>query len=272
MICPRCTSRHALGADRCQNCGYPFTRRAARRSARGGGFNPPPTADARPDYGPSPEPQAGARSSPVHQDPPRRHARSKREPRTYYRSQGPGNRAIGGLIAVLIVAIVVIAAAAALSNSNVTSTITNDVADRAGQLIGVDSDDEPPVEVPEVSDEPAGNATWVLTQEELNNRIAARAGSFGPVRDVHVELNDGSIAVRFRAHGINGTYHGSLIAQNGTPVIADSTIDGPLGWVVSSSQIDDVLNDEIAKAVAEQDISVESVHVQPGQLVFGVSG
>jgi hypothetical protein len=273
MICPRCNTRNALGNNRCVNCGHPFTRRAARHRSSRAGFAPPPSGREPVRREPPAARPPVSRTPPPYYDAAPDYGQPRRHARTYQRSHAPGNKALGGLFAFLIVVIVVIAVAAILSSGNNTTNITDGVADRASQLVGASDDgDEPPVEVPEAPAEPAGDSTWVLTQDELNARIAARSGSFGPARDVRLELNEGTVTIRFRAHGINGTYHGSLVARDGIPVVADSTIDGPLGWVVSSSVIDDVLNEEIARAVGEQRVSVESVHVQPGQVVFGIYG
>lgn len=271
MICPRCNTRSGLGPDRCQTCGYPFTRRAARHPSSRTTFHPQRESVAQPGQVAPATPRVVPDSRHRYNEPPPGPPRQHRRARVYRRKQGPGSRAIGGLIALLIVTIVIVAAAAVLSSGDRSTRITSDVTDRAGQLIGFSGDDGTgSVEVPEAPAEPAGDTTWVLTEEELNQRIAARSGSFGPADDVRIELNEGTVSVKFRAYGINGTYHGSLEPRDGVPVVSDSTIDGPLGWVVSPSRIDDVLNDEIARAVAEQQVSVESIHIQPGQVVFGV--
>lgn len=265
MICPRCNTRHQLGAERCDNCGTPFTRQAARQSggARGPAFGPP---DGRSEYAGGAIPAGHYREA----------SRQPRRPvpRTYRRSSAPGSRAIGGLIALLIITIVIIAGAALLGSID-TGSLRDDVANQARQAVGLDGGsgepNEPPVDVPQSPPEPAGEQTWILTQEELNRRIANRAGAFGPAEDVSVELGEGTVSVGFRAYGVDGTYHGSLTTQNGVPIVADSTIDGPLGWVVDAGEIDQVLNEEMASAAREREVSVESVRVRPGEVVFGIS-
>lgn len=271
MICPRCNTRHPLGAERCDNCGTPFTRRAARERAasRGPRFASPPGGGSQ---------YAGGAVPAGHSRGPDRY--SRQSPRAYRRSSAPGSRAIGGMIALLIITIVIIAGAAFLGTVD-TGSLTDGVADQARQVVGLDegnggdagSNDasEPPVDVPEAPAEPAGEQTWILTQEELNQRIANRADAFGPAEDVSVELGEGTVSVGFSAYGVPGTYHGSLTTQDGVPVVADSTIDGPIGWVVDSGEIDQVLNEEMAAAASERQVSVESVQVRPGEVVFGVS-
>jgi caffeoyl-CoA O-methyltransferase len=192
--------------------------------------------------------------------------------RRYRRGVGPGNRAVGGLIAIMIIIIVVVSGAALLGSGDTTERISDGVSDTFSGLVGGGTNDgRPDVEVPETPAEPQGDQTWVLTEEELNQRIARNPDAFSPAEDVSIELGEGTVTVHFRAYGVNGTYHGTLTTSDGVPVVADSTIDGALGWVVSSSQIDDVLNQEMASAVAEQQVSVESVHVRPGQMIFGIS-
>ncbi len=154
-----------------------------------------------------------------------------------------------------------------------TSRIGDGITDSiAGVAPFGSDDDDPDVEIPETPPEPQGEQTWTLTQDELNQRIRNNPGSFSPASDVRVELGEGTVTVRFRAYGVNGTYHGSLTTRDGVPVVADSTIDGGLGFIIGSGQIDDALNREMANVVAEQNVSVESVHVRPGEMVFGISG
>lgn len=266
MICPRCHSRNELGVSQCDNCGAPFTRRAARRARpeqTGGRYTynyqqPEPQAQPAGSYGAQPYPG---------QAPPRR---KRRQPD---RSAYPGNRAIGGLIAFLIITLVVIAAAAILSSGDTTNRLGDEINNTVAGVVPFTSDDaEPDIEVPEPPPEPQGTQTWTLTEDELNQRIRNNPDSFSPASDVRVELGEGTVTVQFRAYGMNGTYHGSLTTQDGVPVVADSTIDGGLGFIIGSGQIDDALNREMANVVAEQDVSVESVHVRPGEMVFGISG
>jgi hypothetical protein len=183
----------------------------------------------------------------------------------------PGSRAVGGLIAFLIITIVVISAAAWLSSGDTTSRIGDGVSERLAGAIPFNSNDEPSIDVPEAPAEPQGEQTWTLTEAELNERIRNNPDAFSPASDVRVELGEGTVTVRFRAYGVNGTYHGSITTQDGVPVVADSTVDGALGFVIGSSQIDDALNRQMAAVVEEQNVSVESVHVRPGEMVFGIS-
>jgi hypothetical protein len=265
MICPRCHSRNELGVSQCGNCGAPFTRRAARRSR-------PDQSGGRQNYNyQQPQPQAAGAYEEY--PPQRRQAPPRRQRHAYRRTAGPGNRAIGGLIAFLIVTIVVITAAAWLSSGDTTSRIGDGLSDTIAGVAPFGSDDDgPDVEVPEVPPEPQGEQTWTLSEGELNERIRNNPDAFSPASDVRVELNEGTVTIRFRAYGVNGTYHGSLTTRDGVPVVADSTIDGSLGFIIGSSQIDEALNREMASVVAEQDVSVESVHVRPGEMIFGISG
>jgi hypothetical protein len=175
-------------------------------------------------------------------------------------------------MAFFIVVIAIIAAAAVLSTGNTARSITDGVSGAISQMIDGTAGDSPSIDVPAVTEPPAGDQVWIVTEYDLNQRIARREGSFGPVNDVRVELNEGTVSLHFHAYGVNGTYHGSLTARDGVPVVAESRIDGPLGWFVSSGEIDEVLNEEMAAIAAEQRISVESVRVQPGQVVLGITG
>ncbi len=264
MICPRCHTRNELGASQCVNCGAPFTRRAAKRTR-------PDQRGAPRDYNyQQPGYQAAAAPGYPHQG---RQAPPSRQKRVYRRSAAPGNKAVGGLIAFLIITIVVISAAALLSSGNTTERLGEGISESVAGVVPFAGDnDNPNVEVPETPPQPQGDQTWTLTQDELNQRIRNNPDAFSPASDVRVELGDGTVTVRFRAYGVNGTYHGSLTTRDGVPVVADSTVDGALGFVIGTSDIDAALNQQMAAVVAEQNVSVESVHVRPGEMVFGISG
>jgi hypothetical protein len=262
MICPHCSVRNELGAETCASCGHPFTRRAARRSGRS------PDANAR-RFSMRPETFPPQRGVPE-EEYARYYGPPPARPRRAPRPRPQGNRAIGGLIAFLIVTIVVIGVATVLATGNTSQSISDGVTGTISSLIDGTSDSDRELEIPPAPEEPAGDTTWVLTEQELNERIANRGTSFGPANDVTIELGEGTVTVRFHAYGVHGTYHGTLTAQDGVPVVADSRIDGALGWFVGSGDIDSVLNEEMAAAVQERDVAVESVHVEPGQLIFGI--
>jgi hypothetical protein len=262
MICPRCQSRNELGVSQCGNCGAPFTRRAARRAR-------PEQGAPRQDYNYHQQ-TAQSVAAPGHQH--GAYYPTRRPRRAHRRNVGPGNRAVGGLIAFLIVTIVVISGAALLGTGNTADRISDGISESFSGMVDFGSDDgEPDIEIPEAPAEPQGEETWVVTEDELNRRISNQPDAFSPASDVRLELGEGTVTVRFRAYGASGTYHGSLTTRDGVPVIADSRIDGALGFVVSSGQIDEELNREMAAIVTEQNVSVESVHVRPGEMVFGIS-
>jgi hypothetical protein len=262
MICPRCNTRNELGASQCTNCGAPFTRRAARRARpeqRAHGYQYNYQRAAHP---------AGATGYAQDTDYPA----PRRKRREYRRGVGPGSRAIGGLIAFLIITIVIISGAALLGSGDRVDRISEGVSESFSGIVDFSTDDsEPDIDVPEAPAQPQGEQTWVITQDELNQRIQNNPDAFSPASDVSVEFNEGTVTVNFRAYGASGTYYGSLTTRDGVPVVADSTIDGALGFVVGSSRIDEALNREMAAIVQEQNVSVESVHVRPGEMVFGIS-
>jgi hypothetical protein len=268
MICPQCNTRNQLGAAQCASCGAPFTRRAARRVR-------PEQAGPRQSYGPTPQ-QQYAQPAPAYGGPPPRQspARPRRPRRSNPAAAGPGARAIGGLIAFLIITIVIISAAAWLGSGDTSQRLGDGLGDRVSGLspfAGDDSESQPDIEVPETPPEPLGDQTWTLTEDELNQRVRENPDSFSPASDVRIELGEGTVTVRFRAYGAHGTYHGSLTTRDGVPVVADSTVDGALGFVIGSSDIDEALNRQMAAVVEEQNVSVQSVHVRPGQMIFGLT-
>lgn len=266
MICPRCNTRNQLGASQCSSCGSPFTRRAARRAG-------PERGGTRQRFSAASQNQF-AQPAPAYGGPPPRQAPPRRPRRPNPAAAGPGTRAIGGLIAFLIITIVIISAAAWLSSGDTSQRLGDGLGDRVAGVVpfaGDDTESQPDIDVPEPPPEPQGAQTWTLTEDELNQRVRNNPDAFSPASDVRIELGDGTVTVRFRAYGVNGTYHGSLTTRDGVPVVADSTVDGALGFVIGSSDIDNALNREMASVVEEQNVSVQSVHVRPGQMIFGLT-
>lgn len=234
MYCPRCGERQPLGSRQCANCGLPFTRDEAARRPRG----------ARP------VPAQGTAS----------------RARVYERDPGVGRRALT-LLAVLVIAVVgAVAIAAILSRVVVRpfvgDTVTDYLRGRVGEAIAT--------AVPKVT-LPAGGQQVVLTEDELNRRIAERAGQLGPLQDARVAITPEEVRVDLSAYGVSGTYHAHVAAQNGQVVITDGRIDGPLGWVMPADQLQATLNQELATALNQSGVAVEQVTLGQGQATLTVA-
>ncbi len=166
----------------------------------------------------------------------------------------------------LLVVIGVIALAAVFSSSvikpYVGRTVNNDLQGQIGASV--------PKVTPVTSSTTAnpGANQLVITQQQINDEIAKNAGSYGPLSSVAVQITDGQFIVNFSAYGMTGKYQGHVEMQNGEPVVTGGHITGMLGWFVPTSQVESAFNREIASAVAQAGVQVNSVALRPGEMVL----
>jgi hypothetical protein len=199
--------------------------------------------------------------------------------RVYRRRRGPGRGVYLALVIFLVLALAIITSAALLAarDRGTLPRVNDSIAERLrGVIAAIPSleerePDPPPAEQPATPFVPTGDQIWVLTEDELNQRIVAGGGQVGSARDVRLELDQDRVTIHFTVYGIPGAYSGNVVARDGMPYVTDTSVGGPLGLFVATDEIDAMLNAELHAAVQEQNVSVDSVQVQPGQLVFGVS-
>lgn len=169
------------------------------------------------------------------------------------------------LAVLLVVVIAVIALAAFFSTSIIKPYVGRSVnSNLQGQIGGT---------VPKVTPNTSGSAEaganqLVITQQEINDRIAQNAGSFGPLSSVAVQIDQGQLVVNFSAYGMSGKYTGHVAMQNGQPVVTGGHITGMLGWFVPTNQVETAFNREIASAVNQAGVQVNSVDLRPGEMVL----
>jgi hypothetical protein len=231
MYCPRCGTRQPLGTLRCAECGTPFTRREAAR-------------------GPGPKVVKSNNASAV------RYQR-------YERRTG-ASRGLLAWLAVTIVAVIAIIALIAFFSSTVVKpyvgrSVNQNLSSQLGSTV--------PGITPNAGAALAGK-TLVITQQQINDEIAKNASALHPLSDVSVQIVSQQFIVNFSAYGLSGRYQGQVVMRDGQPVLTNGHISGPLGWVVSTSQVESAFNQEIAAAVNEAGVQVSSVALQPGQMVL----
>jgi hypothetical protein len=117
-------------------------------------------------------------------------------------------------------------------------------------------------------DPPDGEIT--ITQDEINQRIA-EAGDLGPFSDVSVQLVDDGVLVKMSAYGLHGSYHAALRAEDGSLVVDGGKVDGPLGLVAPSDQLEQTINEALATSLLDAGYRVNAVAVRDGALVVNVT-
>lgn len=237
MFCPRCGAPGAPGAQRCVECGAPFTRRSAAGQA---------TA--------------------------RRAAPAARQPagyRTYHRGSGVGRAVVAWLAVLFLAAVVVLALIIVLSSSVIKPFVGQQLEQSlAAPTVTATS---AAAAVPTAQAAEASPRQAIITEQQLNQGIAEHQDQLGPLDHVQVTIDADELSVELSSHGISGTYHGQVTVQEGKPALTNGHIDGLLGHVIPTRQLEDVLNQQIDAALEQSGVAVQSVTLQPGQLVVGYS-
>lgn len=243
MYCPRCGTPQSVGSRRCTTCGHPFTRQElAKRPA-------------------APRPVA-------------RGATTDRY-REWERGPGVGRRAVTCLAVLVLTAVLLIAGAAALSSTVVRPYVGRLITDRLAQSTAQPS----PAATPPASTAPAtaiptpapGTTQVVITQDEMNARLAEYADQLKPLEGTSVEITPQDLVVNLQAYGLSGQYRGQVEARDGRVVVTNGRIDGPLGWAVPVAPLESALNSQIQNALNQSGASVQSVTLQQGQMTLQVT-
>jgi hypothetical protein len=261
MICPRCGTQNELGARRCSNCLLAFTRGAAERDGRSGIPGQGALGPATGGWDHEADPQ-GAFDYPDYD--------AERRPRRGFPAVGC-IAALGILATTAAVAVVVFLLASNLwirpmvrdaADDDLREGVRQEVADQIATHASLSA---------EAGEPAAGEIT--ITEAEINDRIDA-TGDLGPFDDVSVDLDDGGVTVKLRAYGVRGTYDADLRAENGTLVLDGGDIDGPLGLLAPTNDLEQAVNEEIAESLVGAGYRVDAVSVRDGELVLivGVTG
>jgi hypothetical protein len=231
MYCPRCGAHQPLGTSRCAECGTPFTRREAARR-------------------PGPGVAAASNTAAVNY-------------RRYERRSGTRRSLLAWLAVVLLTVIAVLALIAFFSSSVIKPYV--------GRSVSQNLDGQLNLSIPQITPNAGASLagkTLVITQQQINDRIAANADSLGPLSDVKVQITDQQFIVDFSAYGLSGRYQGQVVMRDGNPVVTNGHVTGALGLVVPTNQVESAFNKEIASAVTQAGVQVSSVSLQAGEMVL----
>ena len=232
MFCPRCGADASPGAQRCANCGAPFTMSARRAAA--------PRVAPRP---------SGAATY-----------------RTYQRGTGVGRAVIAWLAVLFLAAIAVLALITVFSSSVVKPYVGRQIEQSFAQptVTATTAPAQTPAAAAAASS--SGGRHVVITEQQLNQQIAEHQDQLSPLDSVTVQIQPDQLVMTMKSHGVSGTYRGHIEVQDGKPVLTGGKVDGLLGYVVPTAQLETVLNRQIDAAVAQSGVEVQSVALQQGQM------
>jgi hypothetical protein len=240
MLCPQCGSRNPLGVRRCQACARPFTREAQAEDAPALAYNDIHTAEY---------------SVPVNS------RRAVRQPRARRRRFG----CLTALAALALLLVAGLVAALALGNLVVKPYVRDSARDNL--QTGVQSEVARQLST-QVGDLPEGQVT--ITDADVNQRIAQN-GDLGPIDDVSVAFTPGGVDVSLRAYGLNGSYHATPRVVDGSLRLEGGALDGALSYVVPASDLESIVNDELAASLRDAGYTVNDITLEQGQIVLDVT-
>ncbi|MBX6753982.1 MAG: hypothetical protein IRY86_07110 [Thermorudis peleae] len=116
-----------------------------------------------------------------------------------------------------------------------------------------------------------GVSQVVITEAQLNQELAAHADRLGPARSPHAVIDPSGVTISFTFSGLGARFHARPIAQDGSIVLVDSSLSGPLGFAVDADAIAQMLADALQQELAARQLRVDDVVCQPGQIVVTVS-
>ncbi len=238
MYCPQCGEPQKVGSQRCDQCGVPFTRRQAKREGH------------RPLLPTDPDPPKGGQQ--------------------WERGIGIRSRVLRWLAGILVLVLVIVAAAALLWSTAIQSYLERATPTPASPQPTQQPAFTIPNEVPKL-EIPQGGEQLVVTEDDLNARIAEQAGKLGPIDKATVEITPGELTLETTAMGVTGRYHGQVVAQDGQIFVTNGTVDGPLGWVMPVDQIEAALNDTARSALAKSGAAVTGVSLEQGKMLVSVA-
>ena len=265
MRCPQCGTRNVLGSASCSNCGRPFTsgqRRDHSAGARDAQPSPSeetiriPTAEvrqARPDVHVHYERDAYDDEYDYYEEP-------------YAAPPVAARRGMNGclmsLMIMLAVSAGVIIGAIMVTNMYVKPRVNDAISSYVGA--GIEDTVREQVNL-ELADMPSGDIT--VSEADINQQISEQ-GNLGPVDDLNVSIDPDGIDASLQAYGLSGNYSGDVYVEDGQIRLRNSNVSGPLQYVVSQGDIEQIASNAINRALQESGYVVEAVTLQDGWLVL----
>jgi hypothetical protein len=262
MKCPQCGTRNPLGSESCSNCGRAFTR--SRIQSPRPATNPYPESEETRQF---PADQVRQRQG---QSRPDVHVHVQQDdygyddeyayPEAARRSRGMNCVTVLALL--LVLAIVLVIAAILATNLFVRPRVEEALATNVGAGIETIVSEQISAELGNL---PTGEIT--LTEADINQRIAEQ-GNLGPVGDLNVNIVPNGFEADLSAYGLDGGFSSDVTAENGQIQLSNSSVSGPLQYLVSAGEVERIAAGAINRSLAESGYRVEEVTLQDGVLVL----
>lgn len=237
MLCPSCGEKNPLGAAHCLACGYAFTRAEHERQYPG-----QPSRDWEPANRERPYPE-----------------------RSQMRQQrGRGARWVFFILILLVAGAAAVVAGMALTDGiikpyvagRISGELDQGIREAVQNEIGINS-------LPEQ----ASSGEVTITEQQINERVAAHALA-GPLDQATVDLRPAGIAIDLEAYGLSGTYRADLVVVDGQVQLRNGSIDGALGMILPTGELEDVTNAAIGSSLNQAGYHVEDLQLSDSAIVL----
>lgn len=237
MLCPSCGEKNPLGAQHCRACGYAFTRAEHERQY------------------PEQQERAWERAYPGRPYP---HGAGTA------RRRGRGWRWIFFIMILLVAGAAAVVAGMALSGGVIKPFVADRISDDLNQ--GIHEAIQQEIGIGALPEQ-ASSGEVTITEQQINERVAAHA-LVGPLDQATVDLQTNGIAIDLEAYGLSGTYRADLVVVDGQVRLRNGSIDGALGMILPTGEMEDVTNDAIGSSLNQAGYRVEALQMSDSAIVL----
>lgn len=110
-----------------------------------------------------------------------------------------------------------------------------------------------------------------ISEQEINAYLLAHTDLLAPIEQTTVRLVSGGLEVDIRAFGLDGTARMGVALQNGRVIALDPRLDGPLGQLVSLSDLLAPVEQRLNELLEAQGRRVTDLRIEPGELIVTVT-
>ena len=107
-----------------------------------------------------------------------------------------------------------------------------------------------------------------VTEQQANEFLAARLPA--QLDSAHVRFVPGSVQVEVKAFGLTSTAHAGVAVQNGRVITLNPQIDGPLGQLISLSDLSSSIEQQLNDQLASQGRRIRDLQVNEGEIVADI--
>ena len=107
-----------------------------------------------------------------------------------------------------------------------------------------------------------------VTEQQANEFLMTRLPA--QLDSAHVRFVPGSVQVEIKAFGLTSTAHAGVAVQNGRVITLNPQIDGPLGQLISLSDLSSSIEQQLNDQLASQGRRIRDLQVNEGEIVADI--